>query len=549
MRRAHGLCRRFLFALAMLSCTESHADLVCQYVDNPPGSDGARFLASAEQMRAGAAHAELSYAVYTCRDACGPFSGQWGNWKTLLDSREQSMALRKQLQEQMGSQAMPGSTPPVAEIPLDPSGFHGVAYASADGKSLVIAFEGTSSLTALPDWATDIALSFWKPLQVAAAETFARTAVARFCGTDSGCTERVSVTGHSLGGALGQYVALRLGLKSYTFNALGLGSAVQGELEANGQAGFSGFHFFSQGYRVGSELGMDIVPHLPKYKDYAQIKCEVPIQLPALAWGASVYYFTHNIQRLSTALTREAQAKLPVQPAPAAPPSPPLNVPPAVGPPTAGSTPPVIGSPAPASPRPPPLAGGSVPALVAELGSLTGNARYAAFSDALANARVPARLSVKDAVDVGRGMNEYHEPYMRLVAARITGPLTAAQVNALAADTQGLNRFKIVTYLGQAGLLRGPFGPADIALIVRNMELYRAPTISLLARVLTPNMGAREVISLFGRMSSPIRLATLSELKSAGRLKNPLTAEEVDAIAVTFGMFLEGTARDVLNGR
>jgi len=82
--------------------------------------------------------------------------------------------------------------------------------------------------------------------------------------------------------------------------------------------------------------------------------------------------------------------------------------------------------------------------------------------------------------------------------------------------------------------------------IVRNMELFRAPTISMLAPRLVQNMGAREVISLFGNMSRPIRLATLSELKSARRLKNPLAPEEVDAIAVTFGLLFEGAARDIL---
>jgi DNA-binding transcriptional ArsR family regulator len=59
-------------------------------------------------------------------------------------------------------------------------------------------------------------------------------------------------------------------------------------------------------------------------------------------------------------------------------------------------------------------------------------------------------------------------------------------------------------------------------------------------------MGAREVIALFGSMSSPVRLAALSELKSARKLKYPMPAEELNAIAVTFGFLLEGTAREVL---
>jgi DNA-binding transcriptional ArsR family regulator len=78
------------------------------------------------------------------------------------------------------------------------------------------------------------------------------------------------------------------------------------------------------------------------------------------------------------------------------------------------------------------------------------------------------------------------------------------------------------------------------------MELYRAPTIAMLAPRLAPNMGAREVIALFGSMSSPVRLATLSELKSARKLKYPMPAEELNAIAVTFGFLLEGAAREVL---
>jgi pimeloyl-ACP methyl ester carboxylesterase len=437
---------------------------------------------------------------------------------------------------------MAGSTPAIIEIPLDPNGFHAAAYQKADGATTVVVFEGTSSLE---DWKTNAGMMVWKPDQFSQAESFTREAIERACGSDRTCQARISVTGHSLGGALAQHVGLRFGLRVHTFNAAGLFLPIQVELTSVNSLGFSGLHFFSQGYRLGSQYGMDIVPYLGA--QFAQDSCEVPVELPAWAWDAlTVELVTHQMERLSSAISLEMEARLAGTGTTVDPPAttPQVTAPPVIGAPSAGSTPPVVGPVSPPAPPAPPPAGGSVPALLAELGSLTGNARYAAFSDALANARVPARLSPQQVVDVGRGMNEYHEPYIRLIAARIVGPLTPEQVDQVAAGTQNLARMKIVTYV--AGLLPGPLRPSDIDAIVRNMELFRAPTISMLAPRLAQNMGAREVISLFGTMSRPIRLATLSELKSAGRLKNPLAPEEVDAIAVTFGLLFEGAARDIL---
>ena len=449
------------------------------------------------------------------------------------------------------------------------TGFGAATYfrrSGSDASDIAIVFEGTNWWQPA-DWISD----FYGPIsadpQWSSAQSYVEAVHQRYPTIP---VARVTLVGHSLGGRLAQLFATYNRANGITFNSaapskLAVPNAANGALVKNIfmerevvdeiSEGFVLADDVGQNFRFDfafdSSLGAHSMDRMVAHMDAAArvyLDLIEPHVVEACSDGSNSIPLDLCSSPLILSPIRAAGAA-PSTPPVIAPPSPPITTPPTIGAPNAGSTPPVIGSPAPASPRPPPLAGGNVPALVAELGSLTGNARYAAFSDALANARVPARLSVRDAIDVGRGMNEYHEPYMRLVAARITGPLTAAQVNALAADTQGLNRFKIVTYLGQAGLLRGLFGPADVALIVRNMELFRAPTISLLARVLTPNMGAREVISLFGTMSSPIRLATLSELKSAGRLKNPLSAEEVDAIAVTFGMFFEGTARDVLNGR
>ena len=288
---------------APLVASDAIAAVYCRHVDTETSS-GARYVTGEDQLRSGAAHAELSNAIYGCRGICQGLQGKWGRWDVLLDSRQQSFVLRKEVNSQTANTGMAGSTPAVIEIPLDPDGFHATAYRKVDGSAIVLAFEGTSSLE---DWKTNAGMVLWKPEQFSKAEYFARSVIDAACGSDRACLATISVTGHSLGGALAQHVGLMYGLSVFTFNAAGLFAPSQADLAAASRLGFSGRHFFSQGYRIGSQYGGDVVPHLGK--QFAQDTCEVPVRLPAWAWDAvTVELVTHNMERLSAALTSELNA-------------------------------------------------------------------------------------------------------------------------------------------------------------------------------------------------------------------------------------------------
>lgn len=93
------------------------------------------------------------------------------------------------------------------------SGFYGEAYKYRDG-SVVIAYRGTEGALndLLTDWSIAIGL---KPKQFDDAEKMYKLITSMFPGKE------VQVAGHSLGGAMAQFVASKYVTRGYTFNAFG----------------------------------------------------------------------------------------------------------------------------------------------------------------------------------------------------------------------------------------------------------------------------------------------------------------------------------------
>lgn len=113
------------------------------------------------------------------------------------------------------------------------SGFQGRAFVSGDGQFAVIAYKGTRP-TQTSDLVADLKLAMgFVPTQA----KDALKSTVDWQGHLKG--RNVSLTGHSLGGALAQVVGLQTGLPFVTFNAPGMKNQSQG-LASSQTAGKSG---------------------------------------------------------------------------------------------------------------------------------------------------------------------------------------------------------------------------------------------------------------------------------------------------------------------
>jgi pimeloyl-ACP methyl ester carboxylesterase len=105
------------------------------------------------------------------------------------------------------------------------SGLQCRAYRRPRGIEAVIAFKGTKPAMA-SDLRTDVALSFWaEPQQMREALALADTWTQRLAQEG---VRSVTLTGHSLGGAIAQYVGARGGKRFVTFNAPGMQANTSG---------------------------------------------------------------------------------------------------------------------------------------------------------------------------------------------------------------------------------------------------------------------------------------------------------------------------------
>lgn len=157
------------------------------------------------------------------------------------------------------------------------SGFHAEFYTSGnDGAAIV--FRGTD-LNSILDWGTDITSLLLYPKQFSIALDFVTKVISSEQCKGNKC-KNIVVTGHSLGGALAQYVALSWGLKGYVFNSLGLGKKTRISFDPNMANKAEIIGFVGQGYRNGSEMGIaDFIEKVGK-QFYKGPLIEVPINVP-----------------------------------------------------------------------------------------------------------------------------------------------------------------------------------------------------------------------------------------------------------------------------
>lgn len=105
------------------------------------------------------------------------------------------------------------------------TGYQGTIYQDVDTSEIIVAHRGSEREQLLQDWALTnggMVLNRVNPqLGPAAALTERALQIAREQERDYGLSIRVSTTGHSLGGTIGQVIAHRYGLSGETFNAYG----------------------------------------------------------------------------------------------------------------------------------------------------------------------------------------------------------------------------------------------------------------------------------------------------------------------------------------
>nr|WP_232371234.1 hypothetical protein [Desulfogranum marinum] len=184
-------------------------------------------------------------------------------------------------------------------------GLHAVAYRNVDSGKVAIVYEGTSSLL---DVVTDVSQPFfWKPRQFSLAQEFAEEIGRRYCDKLQDCKADITLTGHSLGGGLAQYVALKFGMKAYVFNSAGLWGSTVEDVDTMFAAESEIIHFKSQGYKSNRKYGVDVVPYTGI--QFPQTNIEIPIKLDWWYWDAlSVELITHNMKKLHEAIIALSEA-------------------------------------------------------------------------------------------------------------------------------------------------------------------------------------------------------------------------------------------------
>jgi hypothetical protein len=412
-----------------------------------------------------------------------------------------------------------------------PSGFEAAAFQSANRRLVVVAFAGTDSVL---DWASNVGGAVTIDPQVGDAIKYFNTSRDRFGGGEQ--APSLVIVGHSLGGRLAQLVAARSGTRAFTFNPMVPNALISWALDATHAAGVTNL-------RVADDVVSDFA-NVPGLADIGTtvtfdffVGGVVTGALSAHSQGQFVN-FLHGVDRVfREKLLPIAARSMAVGGGDLSDRLVPSSTPAAT-----------IGSGASAAvPLPSTTVAAALSAnLVADrLGQAHGAARYAAFTELLSRGTIPAKVSIREAIRMEQGMEDYALAFLRVIAPRLAGFAGPTDVNALAADLEGLHRFEALVLLHDAGHLKSPVTPADINALCRKMEGYRALTIAGLAPDISGNLGPSDLIALFGNMSSPMKLASVHSLKLAGKIRR-LSSEEADAVAATFGFLLESSAKELL---
>lgn len=185
------------------------------------------------------------------------------------------------------------------------AGFQAVAYKNEITKEIVIAYRGTDSL--LDGIISDVQIAFnLTPQQTSPAIEFYN----KIATSVSGEGYTISATGHSLGGALAQYVAAVVGISAVTFNAPGIpmpeggdASGIVNYVNMNDFIGCLNTHIGETRYYLPDGIYLD--GNFKPHSDYVGADFSKYIVLPSnVTWtlGYSLALWGYDINNNNTKL-------------------------------------------------------------------------------------------------------------------------------------------------------------------------------------------------------------------------------------------------------
>lgn len=177
----------------------------------------------------------------------------------------------------------------------------------------------------------------------------------------------------------------------------------------------------------------------------------------------------------------------------------------------------------------------NVNAFAASLKDKRDNQRESALR--AAKDSIPENLNAKEADLVLRNTGPYRANAITLIADKISMNQGGDAVALILGDTSENSRQMAVQSLSRAGKIKQGLSATELNTILRNTGSYRSNVIALLAENIATNQDGAGSALILGDAIENSRLAALQSMTRAGRLKNGLSANEVNMILKNIGPY------------
>lgn len=172
--------------------------------------------------------------------------------------------------------------------------------------------------------------------------------------------------------------------------------------------------------------------------------------------------------------------------------------------------------------------GSAAHSFVSMLDGTTGFDRFTAINNL--KERIPHTLNVNEAALILNGTNSARTRAIATITPALLSGLDGKEVDTLIGPLNGFDRYTALASLVNASKLGDALSSADAVTILNNTESARSRSITLLARLLAPDMGGQSAAAILDTLNGFDRYTALSALINAGKVKDDLSSQDAKLI-------------------